>query len=62
MILIINIATGEAVKRKYTSQDIDKKNPVILFGELAESVGVTLEEEENKILEMVVDGLLGGKN
>jgi len=62
LILIINIATGEAVKRKYTSQDIDKKNPVILFGELAESVGVTLEEEENKILEMVVDGLLGGKN
>lgn len=62
MELQINIATGEAVKRKYTSQDIDKKNPVILFGELAESVGVTLEEEENKILEMVVDGLLGGKN
>jgi len=61
MELQINIATEKAIKRRYTSQNINKKNPAILFKELAESVGVILEEEENKILEKVIDGLVGGK-
>lgn len=62
MELQINIATEEAIKREYTSKDIDKKNPAILFKELAESVGVTLEENESKVLEKVIDNLLGGRN
>ncbi|MEI6856387.1 exonuclease SbcCD subunit D [Psychrilyobacter sp.] len=62
MELQINIATEKAIKRKYTSQEINKKNPVILFKELAESVGVILEENEGKVLEKVIDGLIGGRS
>lgn len=62
MELQIDIATKDTKKRKYTSQEIDKKDPKILFEELAESVGVTLEEDENKILETVIDDLVGGTN
>lgn len=61
MELQINIATNESIKRKYTSQDINKKNPLVLFTELSESVGVTLEEDESKVLEEVIDSLVGGK-
>jgi exonuclease SbcD len=58
MELQINIATDEAKKRKYTTQEINEKTPDVLFKELAESVGVTLEANESEVLESVIDELI----
>ena len=61
MELQFEIVTGEAKERKYTSADIDKKTPDILFEELAESVGVELTTDEKEVVIDVVDTLIRGE-
>ena len=59
MELQISIATREARERRYTAAEIAEKTPNKLFEELAESVGVTLVDEDRDVLEGLVDTLIG---
>ena len=60
MELQFDLDTGEVKERRYTSADIDKKTPDILFEELAESVGVKLTESEKEVVAGMVDTLIRG--